>query len=111
LWFIIIPLQIINIDNHQFQHPSAKMMMKINDNLMLGYTNVRSPPYNATGDGITDDTNAIQQALNDFGNMGGGIVFAPEGNYLIASQLTLLTATVLKGVASHVQKQLLERHF
>jgi hypothetical protein len=36
--------------------------------------------------------------------MGGGIVFAPEGNYLIGSLLTLPTATVLKGVASHVQK-------
>ncbi|CAF2672001.1 unnamed protein product [Rotaria sp. Silwood2] len=78
--------------------------MKMNSDLNLGYINVRSPPYNATGNGITDDTDAIQRALNDTGNMGGGIVFVPEGNYLIASHLILPAATVLKGVASHVQK-------
>lgn len=100
---MIISLHIINVDNHQFNHPSAKIMM-VTDASNLGYINVRSPPYNATGDGVTDDTNAIQQALNDVGKMGGGIVFAPEGNYLIASQLTLPAATVLKGVASHVQR-------
>src|ERR1700728_127907 len=100
---MIISLHIINVDNHQFRHPSAKIMM-INDDSNLGYINVRSPPYNAKGDGVTDDTNAFQQALNDVGKTGGGIVFAPEGNYLIASQLTLSDATVLKGVASHVQR-------
>jgi hypothetical protein len=102
---MIFSLHIINIDNHQFRHPSSKSMAMINDDVNLGYINIRSPPYNAKGDGITDDTNAIQQALNDTGNMGGGIVFAPEGNYLIESQLIVPSATVLKGVASHVQKK------
>jgi hypothetical protein len=78
--------------------------MTIRDDSNLGYINVRSAPYNAKGDGTTDDTNAFQQALDDVGKLGGGIVFAPEGNYLIASQLTLSDATVLKGVASHVQR-------
>jgi hypothetical protein len=100
---MIISLHIINVDNHQFHRPSEKIMM-INDDTNSGYINVRSAPYNAKGDGVTDDTNAFQQALNDVGNMGGGIVFAPEGNYLIASQLTLPDETVLKGVASHVQR-------
>jgi hypothetical protein len=101
---MIISTHIINADNHQFARPSAKMAMFNNDQNM-GYVNVRSPPYNAKGDGMTDDTNSIQQALNDVGNVGGGIVFVPEGNYLIATHLTLPAATVLKGVASHVQKQ------
>jgi Pectate lyase superfamily protein len=100
---MIISLHIINVDNRQFQHPSSKIMM-INADSDTGYINVRSAPYNAKGDGVTDDTHAFQQALNDVGNMGGGIVFAPEGNYLIASQLTFPDATVLKGVASHVQR-------
>lgn len=69
-----------------------------------GVINVRFPPYNATGDGVTDDTNAIQRALNDAGNMGGGAVLVPEGNYLIASHLIVPAATVLKGAASHVQR-------
>lgn len=102
---MIISWNIINIYSHQFRHPSAKMMMMMNDNdPTLGSINVRLPPYNATGDGITDDTQAIQQALDDAGSRGGGIVFVPEGNYLIASQLMVPDATVLKGVASHVQR-------
>jgi hypothetical protein len=101
---IIISSHAISVDNHQFRPSSGRIMM-INDDSNLGYINVRAPPYNAKGDGVTDDTNAIQQAINDVGNMGGGIVFAPEGNYLIASQLSIPSATVLKGVASHVQKE------
>jgi hypothetical protein len=79
--------------------------MIINEDANLGYINVCSSPYNTTGDGVHDDTNAFQQALDDVGNLGGGIVFAPQGNYLIATHLIIPAATVLKGVASHVQKQ------
>ena len=35
----------------------------------------------------------------------GGIVFLPEGNYLIKGHLIIGKSVVLKGVASHVQKQ------
>ena len=101
---IILSFHIINVDNHQFNRPSAKMLTRINVDPNTGYVNVRSAPYNAKGDGDTDDTNAFQQALNDVGQIGGGIVYAPEGNYLIASHLTIPAATVLKGVASHVQR-------
>ncbi len=72
----------IHTGSHQFRPPSVKIMM-IKDDTNLGYINVRSAPYNAKGDVI---------------------VFAPQGNYLIASQLTLPDATVLKGTASHVQR-------
>src|SRR5690349_11774140 len=89
--------------NYRFSHPSSKIMT-INADPNLGYVNVKSAPYNATGNGVTDDTNAIQQALNDIGAMGDGIVFVPEGNYLIASHLVVPASTVLKGVASHVQR-------
>lgn len=37
----------------------------------------------ATGNGITDDTMAIQTALNQVKSAGGGIVYVPEGNYMI----------------------------
>jgi hypothetical protein len=101
-FLFLISIHIIHVDNYQFERPNEKIMI-INDDSNLGYINVRSPPYNAKGDGITDDTDAIQRALNDVGNMGGGIVLVPEGNYLIATHLNIPTATVLKGVASHVQ--------
>jgi hypothetical protein len=49
------------------------------------YLNVKNPPYNAHGDGSTDDTAAIQQALNDAYSAGGGTVYIPCGTYALAS--------------------------
>jgi hypothetical protein len=69
-----------------------------NLNFSLGYINAKNPPYGARGDGVTDDTVAIQDALNDVGNGGGGIVFLPTGNYYIASQLSVPAQTTLAGV-------------
>jgi hypothetical protein len=43
--------------------------------------------YGATGDGTADDTTAIQNALTDCHNAGGGTVFFPTGTYKITSQL------------------------
>src|SRR6266511_3000718 len=49
-----------------------------------GEYNVKDSPYNATGNGTTDDTSAIQSAINDAGTAGGGVVFFPKGTYAIA---------------------------
>lgn len=40
--------------------------------------------YGATGDGITDDGAAIQDALNSCNENGGGTVFFPSGTYCIS---------------------------
>ena len=40
------------------------------------YVNVKQAPYNAVGNGVSDDTAAIQSALNA---AGGGTVFLPRG--------------------------------
>jgi parallel beta-helix repeat protein len=47
--------------------------------------NVRSAPFLATADGTTDDTTAIQTAINIAEAAGGGTVFFPEGTYLVSS--------------------------
>jgi hypothetical protein len=39
--------------------------------------------FGARGDGVTDDTNAIQAALNAANNAGGGTVTLPVGTYLV----------------------------
>jgi hypothetical protein len=69
-----------------------------NLNFTLGYVNAQNPPYLAKGDGVSDDTAAIQTALNDAGSKGGGIVFLPLGNYYIASHLSVPAQTTLSGI-------------
>lgn len=51
-----------------------------------GLKNVKAPPYNATGDGSTDDTTAIQSAITAAG--AGGGIYLPCGNYLISAALS-----------------------
>lgn len=47
--------------------------------------NVKEPPFNAKGDGKTDDRKAIQQALNQAGVTGEGAVYLPSGHYRVTS--------------------------
>lgn len=51
-----------------------------------GVINVKKDPYNAKGDGVTDDTAAIQQALSDYPNK-NKIIYLPTGTYLVSDQL------------------------
>ena len=44
---------------------------------------MKDPLYGAVGDGLTDDTVAIQRAVNAAFEAGGGIVYMPSSRYLI----------------------------
>jgi hypothetical protein len=59
--------------------------------------NVTSPPYNAVGDGIADDTAAIQNAINDVNDVDGGTVWIPEGTYLITATIRHLSNVTVRG--------------
>jgi hypothetical protein len=54
--------------------------------------------YGAKGDGKTDETAAFQSALDAAGKGGGGVVYAPRGNYFFAGHLKVPDAVTLKGV-------------
>lgn len=44
--------------------------------------NVKDPPWSAKGDGVTDDTAALQHAIDE-----GGVIWLPNGVYLVSDQL------------------------
>ncbi len=52
-----------------------------------GFLDVTKPPYNAKADGVSDDTEAIQSAIDD-AFVCNLIVFFPTGTYLVSGQLT-----------------------
>ena len=58
--------------------------------------NVKSSPYNAVGDGVADDTVAIQNAINAVCAAGGGTVFFPRGWYLVNGAFDVSTNSILK---------------
>lgn len=67
-------------------------------------SDVTLPPYNADNTGTTDVTAVIQQALDDVGQSGGGVVYLPAGIYKIkavdSSDFGLLIShdsTILRG--------------
>ena len=58
-----------------------------------GAVNARSAPYGAKGDSFTDDTNALQKAIDE-----NDIVFLPKGYYSISKPLKLRARTKLVGI-------------
>jgi parallel beta-helix repeat protein len=53
--------------------------------------------FGATGDGQTDDTLAIQSAINTASAAGGGIVYVPAGTYIVTASIELFSHTGLRG--------------
>lgn len=59
--------------------------------------NVKTAPYGAVGNGVADDTTAIQAAINAANTAGGGVVYLPAGTYKISSALTLHNRITIRG--------------
>ncbi len=58
---------------------------------------VTDPAWGAQGDGMTDDSGAIQAALDAAGAAGGGIVFLPGGQYKLLGPLDVPGGVELRG--------------
>jgi hypothetical protein len=51
--------------------------------------------YGAVGDGVTDDTDAIELTISTATSAGGGIIFFPRGTYYIATTITIPTNIII----------------
>ena len=61
------------------------------------FINVTDAPYNAKGDGITNDAPALQNAIDDATNSGQKcVILIPAGTYLIGSGLTIQNASSIQ---------------
>ena len=58
---------------------------------------VTTAAWGATGNGVTDDTTAIQLALTAAGTNGGGIVYLPAGKYRLTNTLDVPSGVELRG--------------
>jgi Alpha-1,3-glucanase catalytic domain D1/Alpha-1,3-glucanase catalytic domain D2 len=57
---------------------------------------ITNPPYNAVGDGVTDDSTALQNCISDAASS-GKTVWMPPGNYVITQFIGLLPNTTIQG--------------
>jgi hypothetical protein len=64
---------------------------------MPSVADVTTAPYNAKGDGVTDDTAALQRAIDR-----SEFVFLPKGYYRINRTLRLRSNTKMFGIARHL---------
>lgn len=56
--------------------------------------------FGAVGDGVIDDTDAIQTAITYATTLPGKIIYFPAGTYIITSGLTVTGSVILKGEGS-----------
>ena len=67
------------------------------DDVVLANIVATEAPYVCDPTGEKDSTAALQQALNDCGNNGGGVVFLPIGRYLLTDTVVIPEGVVLRG--------------
>lgn len=83
------------------QELSSQLAQKVSNAQINNFgLNVRLAPYNAKGDGVADDTAAVQMAIDDAHLMGSKVI-VPHGSYLIKSTLFLPESIVIEGYSNN----------
>jgi glycerophosphoryl diester phosphodiesterase len=67
---------------------------------VLGWLNVKDKAYGAKGDGTTDDTAAIQAAINACAP--GGIIYIPHGRYRTSAPLVVPPTVTVRGAHANM---------
>lgn len=74
-----------------------------NTNGSNDWINLKNKPFidvrefSAVGDGLTDNSKAIQSALDYCNTLGGGTIYIPAGEYKLSTGLKCYTNTIIKG--------------
>lgn len=84
---------IINLANVNKDALDA-ILEQINAELANQWVNVKLPPYNATGDGVTDDYAAIQ-AASDYCTLNNKVLFFPAAVYATSAEVTFENCHVM----------------
>lgn len=83
-------------DITQFSTRDKSNTVNTNSSQLVASTQYDVKKYGAIGDGITNDTKAIQNAINAANNKGGGTIYFPCGTYL-TDTLTIYSNITLYG--------------
>jgi len=77
---------------------TATTVLASTSTLQTAPTDPRAVTVNGKGDGKADDSDAIQHALDQASEHGGGVVFLPSGRYRISRTILIWPAVRLFGV-------------
>lgn len=89
-----------NIGSTLSKYTSASELSNLLESDKFGIVSVKT--YGAVGDGVTDDTEAIQDAIDTMHAVGGGVIYLPKGTYLTSTSLLLYTNISLIGAGRQV---------
>lgn len=94
LYPITLMANVYDVDNN----PLDTVLTNVNSNLMiLNNEKFNVKKYGAKGDGLTNDTVAIQNAITDCQNNSGGVVYFPAGVYLYTNLSISENSVTLEG--------------
>lgn len=82
-----------------------QLLQQLLNNLnLITVFNVKNSVYGAAGDGVRDDTNSLQEALDAARASGGGIVYFPPGTYITTKELNVYSNTKIVGANAKISK-------